>query len=164
MDIKQSIYSKEIKTLKETETLIESFYWDYLRKEKGAVLLLEGNLGVGKTTITKILGRIMGIQEEINSPSFVIYNLYANQNQVLLHYDLYRIHLVELEEMELRELWYDVYLHYFTIHCIEWWKKARFIETSLPLFLIEITANFDFDEYRKIQIYRINQNRYESTT
>ncbi len=161
---KQTLYVKEVKNLKETQGLIQSFYNEYLIKEKGAVILLEGNLGSGKTAITKIIGKLMGIQEEINSPSFVIYNQYVNQNLALLHYDLYRLDPKELEEMELRELWYDLYLHYFTIHCIEWWEKAVFIESSLPLFLIQILVDFTLNDSREIHIYKINQTRYESLT
>ncbi|MFN3604633.1 MAG: tRNA (adenosine(37)-N6)-threonylcarbamoyltransferase complex ATPase subunit type 1 TsaE [Leptonema sp. (in: bacteria)] len=164
MEIKTLILkNEEIKTIKDTETLIQLFYFEYLKKDRGALVLLEGNLGAGKTMISKMIGAFMGIQEEINSPSFVVYNMYKNDSMVFFHYDLYRIHPLEIEEMELRELWYDVYDNLFTIHCVEWWKKAKTIESSLPIYLVQlkIIQDLESDFKRKIYIYKINQNYYE---
>lgn len=161
MEIKTIVIKEKVKNIKETEQLVKNFYDNFLQKEKGALLLLEGNLGSGKTTFTQFIGKSMGIQQIINSPSFVIYNIYKVQNRVLMHYDLYRISSIELEEMELRELWYDLYEDCYTIHSIEWWKNANYIESTLPIYLIQIQNEVEFDSQRKIDIYRIHQTRYE---
>lgn len=157
--------SKEIinqvsKDINETEQILSDFYSKYLINLKGVILLLEGNLGAGKTTTTQILGKLLKIPVIINSPSFNIYNIYETETNVLIHYDLYRITEVELEEMELRELWYDVYNHKFTIHAIEWWQKAEYIESSLPMFLIKLDYAGNQFTYRNIKIFKILDRYY----
>ena len=54
---------------------------------KSAVLALTGNLGAGKTTFVQGLGAGLGIQEVIQSPTFILLNVYEG----LAHFDLYRI-------------------------------------------------------------------------
>lgn len=50
-------------------------------------LLLNGELGAGKTTLTKYIAKELGIKEVVNSPSFVIMKIYTK----LIHIDAYRI-------------------------------------------------------------------------
>ncbi len=156
----QEIIHLHSKNIAETEKILKNFYFQYLLNLKGAVLLLEGNLGTGKTTTTQILGKLMNIHSIINSPSFNIYNLYETETNVLIHYDLYRITEIELEEMELRELWFDVYNHKFTIHAIEWWKKANYIESSLPMFIIQLDYLGNQFTHRMIKIFKILKHEY----
>jgi len=149
------------KNLQETEEIIKKFFFEFVKKENnGAVLLLEGNLGAGKTTICQLIGKQLGIQQIINSPSFNIYNIYTNEENAFIHYDLYRITSIELEEMELRELWYDTYENKFTIHAIEWWQKAEFIESRLNIYLIRIEHKINHFIERTIKIFK-HDKRYE---
>ncbi len=53
----------------------------------GKPLLLNGELGAGKTTLVKYIGKHLGIKETINSPSFIIMKIYPK----LVHMDAYRI-------------------------------------------------------------------------
>ena len=55
------------------------------------VLLLEGPLGVGKTSLIKGLAAEAGIEEPITSPTFSIAQHYPNGNPPLIHLDLYRL-------------------------------------------------------------------------
>lgn len=62
----------------------------------GQIILLNGDLGAGKTTLTKFIAAAFGIVETVSSPTFTlqkVYRLPKPQNGVdaLLHYDLYRI-------------------------------------------------------------------------
>lgn len=57
----------------------------------GSVLALSGELGSGKTFFVKALGAFLGIQEEIDSPSFVLFKEYHCGRFPLYHLDLYRI-------------------------------------------------------------------------
>ena len=50
----------------------------------GSVITLNGDLGAGKTTITKGIGLGLGIEEEINSPTFNILKCYFNKNVTLI--------------------------------------------------------------------------------
>jgi tRNA threonylcarbamoyladenosine biosynthesis protein TsaE len=68
---------------------------------KGDVLLLSGDLGTGKTCLTQGIGRGLGCEGTVNSPSFVLMNEY-NGRERLFHADLYRIEDVEdLDELGL---------------------------------------------------------------
>ena len=62
----------------------------------GATLLLEGNLGAGKTTLVQGLAAALGISEPITSPTFALAQHYAGQTTdgrptALVHLDLYRL-------------------------------------------------------------------------
>ena len=72
-----------------TETIEIGYKIGSLLKE-GDVLLLSGDLGAGKTTFTKGIGKALGINRTINSPTFTIVKEY-NGTLDLYHLDLYRL-------------------------------------------------------------------------
>ena len=55
------------------------------------VIELIGDVGTGKTTITKGIAKGLGVSEEITSPSFTISKRYEFKNGTLVHYDFYRL-------------------------------------------------------------------------
>ena len=58
----------------------------------GMVVTLAGDLGTGKTTLTRAIGRGFGVEEPVTSPTFALVHEYeARQQRRLLHVDLYRI-------------------------------------------------------------------------
>lgn len=59
--------------------------------KRGDVLSLYGDLGSGKTFFTKHLGRALGVEDEIDSPSFVLLKEYHCGRVPLYHLDLYRL-------------------------------------------------------------------------
>jgi len=152
---KHSILSKFCQNINDTEEIIKELFEQYLIKESGVVILLEGNLGAGKTTICKYLGKLLEFDEIINSPSFNIYNIYTNEKNAFLHYDLYRVSTIEIEEMELRELWNDRYQDKYTIHAIEWWQKAEYIESNLSIYLIQIEQTLNQFTQRTLRIFKM---------
>jgi tRNA threonylcarbamoyladenosine biosynthesis protein TsaE len=64
-----------------------------LKDEARIVILLDGDLGTGKTTLTKGLARAIGITKNVNSPSFTIMKKYTTPDgmSTLHHLDLYRL-------------------------------------------------------------------------
>jgi tRNA threonylcarbamoyladenosine biosynthesis protein TsaE len=55
-------------------------------------LLLEGELGVGKTTLTQLIAKKLGIKEKVNSPTFTICQRYQIKNDCYLnHFDFFRL-------------------------------------------------------------------------
>lgn len=52
---------------------------------------LVGDVGTGKTTITKGIAKGLGITEDVTSPSFMISKQYAFSGGKLVHYDFYRL-------------------------------------------------------------------------
>lgn len=90
----------------------------------GAVVLLEGELGAGKTAFTKGIARALGIADEVVSPTFGLMHVYPVSEHPtineLVHVDTYRL---ETEE-ELKEIGIEDYLgapHVLTV--IEWPEK-----------------------------------------
>lgn len=58
------------------------------------IVLLQGDLGVGKTTLAKGIAKVLGVDEVITSPSYVLMKIYKLKNKFfkrLVHVDLYRI-------------------------------------------------------------------------
>jgi tRNA threonylcarbamoyladenosine biosynthesis protein TsaE len=72
------------------EETIEYGYKIGLLLEGGDTILLAGDLGAGKTTFTKGIGKALGINRVINSPTFTIVKEYHG-NLDLYHLDLYRL-------------------------------------------------------------------------
>ncbi len=92
----------------------------------GEVISLEGNLGAGKTVISKAIAKALGITEVVNSPTFVLMKVYSvrrkGQIQNLVHVDAYRLAGHE----ELLNIGLGDYLGQpDTIVLIEWGDKVQ---------------------------------------
>ncbi|AEP00722.1 tRNA (adenosine(37)-N6)-threonylcarbamoyltransferase complex ATPase subunit type 1 TsaE [Weizmannia coagulans] len=94
----------------------------------GDVLLLEGDLGAGKTTFTKGIANGLGIRRTVNSPTFTIIKEYRG-NLPLYHMDVYR-----LEDAQ-EDLGFDEYFEGDGVTVVEW---AHFIKDLLPESYLEI--------------------------
>lgn len=71
---------------------------DSINSKGATVVTLEGELGTGKTTLTQELARIIGIKENVISPTFVImkkYNCNYKNFKKLVHIDAYRLKSAE---------------------------------------------------------------------
>lgn len=84
--------------------------------ETGAVVALIGDLGTGKTALTKYIAQGLGIHEMITSPTFTIVQEYHDGRIPLYHFDVYRIN--DLEEMY--ELGYEEYFFGKGVSVVEW--------------------------------------------
>ena len=60
--------------------------------EAGDVLVLTGDLGAGKTQLTKGIARALGITDEVTSPTFALEAVHEGGRIPLYHFDLYRLH------------------------------------------------------------------------
>lgn len=104
------------------------------------VLVLEGDLGAGKTTFTKGLAKGLGVKRVVNSPTFNIIKEYKGRLP-LYHMDVYR--LAESEE----DLGFDEYFYGEGITVVEW---AHLIESFLPNEKLKISLFHTGDDTRKI--------------
>ncbi|CAN1210929.1 tRNA threonylcarbamoyladenosine biosynthesis protein TsaE [Tumidithrix helvetica PCC 7403] len=73
--------------------------------QRGTILLLEGNLGSGKTTFVQALGKGLGIQIPITSPTFTLIDEYDCGRIPLYHIDLYRLEGEQIYHLHLQEYW-----------------------------------------------------------
>ncbi|MFA5636391.1 MAG: tRNA (adenosine(37)-N6)-threonylcarbamoyltransferase complex ATPase subunit type 1 TsaE, partial [Anaerovoracaceae bacterium] len=87
----------------------------------GSVVALTGDLGVGKTTLTKAIARGLGITALITSPTFTIIHEYRDGRLPLYHFDVYRIE----DEEELHELGYEEYFYGDGVCVIEWADRIK---------------------------------------
>lgn len=104
----------------------------------GDTISLEGDLGAGKTALTKGIAAGLGIEAYITSPTFTLVNTYKGK-MILNHFDVYRID--DFEEL-LAIGWED----YFTgeeINVVEWGDK---IQDILPSNTLRIRLERDGDD------------------
>lgn len=59
--------------------------------DEGDVLVLTGDLGAGKTQLTKGIAAGMGVEDDVCSPTFTIQMVYEGTDMPLYHFDLYRL-------------------------------------------------------------------------
>ncbi len=112
----------------------------------GEVLLLNGDLGAGKTTFTKGLALALGIQKNVSSPTFTIIKEYAGGRLFLYHIDMYRIEdCLELEELGLDEVFADD-----AVTVIEWNKYNNFNGKIIRIDIQKVSDT--------TRIYQINES------
>jgi tRNA threonylcarbamoyladenosine biosynthesis protein TsaE len=85
----------------------------------GSILLLEGDLGTGKTSLVQGLGAGLGITDLIVSPTFALIHEYHEGRLPLYHFDLYRLSPTEVNELHLETYWLGLEMP-LGIMAIEW--------------------------------------------
>lgn len=136
-------------TSSEEETLNTGFIIGSLVDE-GMVIALSGDLGTGKTVLTKGIARGLEVEREPNSPTFVIVNMYEGRVR-LNHFDLYRINSPE----ELDDIGFGELINSEAVSVIEWADK---IADILPEDTITVEIyhgdgeNNNFTQFRKLII------------
>ena len=130
-DVDASIDGKHIsKSVEDTHDLAKRLA-DTL--EGGEIILLNGDLGAGKTTFSKGLAKALGIDGDVTSPTFTIMNVYEDGRLKLNHLDMYRIE----HEDELYELGVEDAMTDDAVTVIEW-NKLTF--TGKKVISIDIKA------------------------
>ena len=109
--------------------------------EAHTVITLNGNLGAGKTTMTKGIGQGLGVKKIINSPTFTILKVYEGRLP-LYHFDAYRLEGTD-DDLGFEEIFDDE-----GVCVIEW---AEFIEEILPAERLEISIEKKDDNSRELQ-------------
>jgi len=110
---------------------------------RATIVALQGDLGAGKTTLTKALAEQLGVKETVVSPTFVIAKFYETTHpdfDVLAHMDAYRIESLD----ELGPLGWDMLLQQpRTLLIVEWPEK---ITGALPADMHHFTITHDGDK------------------
>ncbi len=116
--------------------------------KSGDIVCLTGDLGTGKTHITKGIAKGLGIEDNITSPTFTIVNEYETGRLKLNHFDVYRVS----DPDEIYAIGFDDYIFSDAVSIIEW---ANYIEEILPQDFLHILIEKDLsqgEDYRKITI------------
>jgi tRNA threonylcarbamoyladenosine biosynthesis protein TsaE len=81
-----------------------------------------GAMGSGKTTLIKVICKLLGATDSVTSPTFSLVNEYVTPaGETLYHFDLYRINTME----ELFDLGYEEYFFGNSFVFVEWAEKAQ---------------------------------------
>lgn len=124
---------------------------DYIGKrlKRGAVLLLVGDLGAGKTTFTRYLAQSLGITDRITSPTFTLIKEYDEGRLPLYHIDAYRADLDSDAEL------LEEYIYGDGITVIEW---PSCIDELLPEAVITLDFMMVDEQHRTIVVTVSDEN------
>lgn len=136
-----------INDLKQTEILAKKFA-KLLRG--GEVILLNGDLGAGKTTFTKFVLKYLGVKEVITSPTFTLMREYKTKKFDIYHFDMYRLNGGE----EATNLGFEEYLYSNDSRNIVFVEWSENIKDILKGKFIEINISLIDDNKRKFEISR----------
>lgn len=124
----KKIYIENINSINETAKQ----FVEIIKSLDGKVFCFTGKMGAGKTTFIKAICNVMGVIDNVNSPTFSIINEYATvNNEIIYHFDCYRINKIK----EALDLGAEEYLYSGNYCFIEW---AENIAPLLPNSYINI--------------------------
>lgn len=116
----------------------------------GSVILLEGDLGAGKTTLVQGLGEGLGITDPIVSPTFTLINEYTEGRIPLYHLDLYRLQPEEVTALNLESYWEGNEIP-LGIVAIEWAERLQY----QPPNYLKISLNYSADTGRQANLVSV---------
>lgn len=109
------------------------------------VWLFFGEMGSGKTTLIKAIGKAMGVTEVMSSPTFAIVNEYdARDGSKVYHFDLYRIQ----SEQEVFDIGTDEYFESGERCLVEWPEK---LGTRIPEKYLAVRITATGPDHRRIE-------------
>jgi len=121
-------------------TLAEDLLENFPETDGAYTVTLSGELGAGKTALTQMFARKLGVTDHVTSPTFGIMRSYETADEkfkTLVHIDAYRIEdEKEVEVLHIPELFEQPH----TLVCIEWPEHVKGVVPSDAL-NINIVAN-----------------------
>ena len=133
----------KVKGLKETQKLANDFAASL---NGGEVVLLNGDLGAGKTTFTQFVFKALGVKEVVSSPTFAILKSYEGKFK-LHHFDTYRISTEEAIESGFDEIFQEE----DSVIFVEWSEN---IASLLPNETISVNIRRISENEREFEILR----------
>jgi len=109
------------------------------------IVLLNGEMGVGKTTLVKEISKLLGVTENVSSPTFSIVNEYHG-DEVIYHFDFYRL---EYEE-EAYDFGAEEYFDSGKLCLLEWPEK---ISNLLPPLNLCLEVNIRIENNNRIYTF-----------
>lgn len=125
---------------------LNSIAKEIVANAKHKILLFNGEMGVGKTTLIKELCTVLGVQNIVSSPTFSLVNEYlTDKDETLYHFDFYRIN----DEEEAYDIGIEEYLYSDNWCLIEWPENVK---NLLPLETVEVKITLLDNGQRNIQL------------
>lgn len=118
------------------------------------VLYLDGDLGVGKTTLVQGIAQGLNYEGLVTSPTFTIMNIYPT-NPEIYHYDFYRLEIEDLDDLGLTD-----YVEQDGITIIEWPKLDSDLLPEDALIVTISLLDDDYDRARKVVFTAVGE-RYQ---
>ncbi|CAM1354050.1 tRNA (adenosine(37)-N6)-threonylcarbamoyltransferase complex ATPase subunit type 1 TsaE [Tenacibaculum insulae] len=116
-----------------------------VKKASHKILLFNGDMGVGKTTLIKEICKVLGVKDVAHSPTFSLVNEYETiKNNTVYHFDFYRIE----NEEEAYDMGVEDYLYSNNWCLIEWPENVK---NLLPLDAVNIKISLLENGQRNIQ-------------
>jgi tRNA threonylcarbamoyladenosine biosynthesis protein TsaE len=112
------------------------------------ILLFEGEMAAGKTTLIKEICRQVGVEEAVSSPTYALVNEYeTSKGEVIYHFDFYRI----ADEAEALDMGATEYFDSGNKCLVEWPERVK---NLLPTEFVEVTIEKGTGEARTITLKR----------
>ena len=115
-----------------------------------SIVAFEGEMGAGKTTLIRALGAVLGVADDVSSPTFALVNEYRDgRGRPVYHFDFYRVD----SEEEAARLGAAEYFDSGYLCLVEW--PAR-VAGLLPPAYLQVALAVTGPETREIQLSTIN--------
>lgn len=115
-----------------------------LRLNPGAILLLNGDMGAGKSVLARGIIKALGYNGAVTSPTFTLMNEYPTSPTVY-HFDLYRLEVPE----QLYDIGFEEYVYSDGISIIEWPSKLEYLK---PNTYISVNITHIDENTRKVTV------------
>ena len=114
--------------------------------KKSNIFTFEGEIGVGKTALIKIILKHLKVKDLVKSPTFSIVNEYlTSDNKIIYHFDFFRLK----NKIEVLDMGFEEYLDSSNFCFIEW---PKYIQKLLPSDVTKIKMEYLDESKRKIII------------
>jgi tRNA threonylcarbamoyladenosine biosynthesis protein TsaE len=107
------------------------------------VWVFQAPMGAGKTTLIAAIGRAMGIQQSMSSPTFSIMNEYEIKGKLIYHMDWYRLE----SEAEARQAGVEAAMEEADLSLVEWPEKAP---NLVPEYAVVFNIDLIDHDHRRI--------------
>lgn len=133
-------------TIQNTEALPQAAHDFIAAMDDRTVYAFRGEMGAGKTTFIKAICTELGVEDEVNSPTFAIVNEYRSATaELIYHFDCYRIK----KEEEALDMGFEDYMDSGALCFIEWPEN---VEELLPGDVVNVFITVNEDGSRTLEI------------
>ena len=127
--------------------MIDAAAAEFLKAVEGQrIIALYGRMGAGKTTFVSALCRVLGVEDQVGSPTFTIVNEYRSREGLpIYHFDFYRIE----KPGEALDIGFEEYVYDSDGLCLMEWPEN--VEEILPPETLKVNISIEADGTRILE-------------